>query len=44
MEDLAVDADSGRILTAIMESGRPLALLCHAPAATFAARRRDMAV
>ena len=31
MEDLAVDADSGRILTAVLESGRPLALLCHAP-------------
>jgi putative intracellular protease/amidase len=29
MEDLAVDADSGRILTAVLESGRPLALLCH---------------
>jgi putative intracellular protease/amidase len=41
MEDLAVDADSGRILTAIMESGRTLALLCHAPAATLAARRDD---
>jgi putative intracellular protease/amidase len=41
MEDLAVDADSGRILTAVLESGRSLALLCHAPAATLAARRRD---
>ena len=41
MEDLAVDADSGRILTAVLESGRPLALLCHAPAATLAARRAD---
>jgi putative intracellular protease/amidase len=41
MEDLAVDADSGRILTAVMESGRTLALLCHAPAATLAARRDD---
>jgi putative intracellular protease/amidase len=41
MEDLAVDADSGRILTAIMESGRTLALLCHAPAATLAARHDD---
>ena len=41
MEDLAVDADSGRILTAIMESGQMLALLCHAPAATLAARRDD---
>jgi putative intracellular protease/amidase len=41
MEDLAVDADSGRILTAVLESGRTLALLCHAPAATLAARRQD---
>lgn len=41
MEDLAVDADSGRILTAVLQSGRPLALLCHAPAATLAARRED---
>jgi putative intracellular protease/amidase len=41
MEDLAVDADSGRILTAVLESGRPLALLCHGPAATLAARRED---
>jgi putative intracellular protease/amidase len=41
MEDLAVDADSGRILTAVLDSGRPLALLCHAPAATLAARRAD---
>ena len=41
MEDLAVDADSGRVLTAVLDSGRPLALLCHAPAATLAARRED---
>jgi putative intracellular protease/amidase len=41
MEDLAVDADSGRILTAALESGRPLALLCHGPAATLAARNDD---
>ncbi len=41
MEDLAIDADSGRILTAVLESGRPLALLCHGPAATLAARRDD---
>jgi putative intracellular protease/amidase len=41
MEDLAVDADSGRLLTAVLDSGRPLALLCHAPAATLAARRDD---
>ena len=41
MEDLAVDADSGRLLTAVLESGQPLGLLCHAPAATLAARRAD---
>jgi putative intracellular protease/amidase len=41
MEDLAVDADSGRLLTNVLDSGRPLALLCHAPAATLAARRED---
>jgi putative intracellular protease/amidase len=41
MEDLAVDPDSGRILTAVLESGRPLALLCHGPAATLAAQRED---
>ena len=41
MEDLVVDDDSGRILTAVLQSGRPLALLCHAPAATLAARRED---
>src|SRR5271167_502590 len=41
MEDLAVDADSGRLLMNVLDSGRPLALLCHAPAATLAARRED---
>jgi putative intracellular protease/amidase len=41
MEDLALDADSGRLLTNVLDSGRPLALLCHAPAATLAARRED---
>jgi putative intracellular protease/amidase len=41
MEDLAEDTDSGRILTTVLDSGRPLALLCHAPAATLAARRED---
>jgi putative intracellular protease/amidase len=41
MEDLAVDANSGRLLTTVLESGRTLALLCHAPAAMLAARRDD---
>lgn len=41
MEDLAVNADSGRLLTAALDSGKPLAVLCHAPAALLAARRED---
>ncbi|MCR3721157.1 MULTISPECIES: type 1 glutamine amidotransferase domain-containing protein [Prauserella salsuginis group] len=41
MEDLAVDGDSGALLTKRLASGRPLALLCHAPAAALAARNAD---
>jgi aldehyde dehydrogenase (NAD+) len=41
MEDLAVDAGSGRLLTSALDSGKPLAVLCHAPAALLAARRED---
>ncbi|MFJ7128751.1 type 1 glutamine amidotransferase domain-containing protein [Streptomyces sp. NPDC098101] len=41
MEDLAVDPVSGALLTRFLASGRPLALLCHAPAAAFAARNGD---
>ncbi|MCD0486204.1 type 1 glutamine amidotransferase domain-containing protein [Streptacidiphilus sp. ASG 303] len=41
MEDLAVDAGSGRLLTAALDSGKPLGVLCHAPAALLAARRED---
>ncbi|WP_104178339.1 type 1 glutamine amidotransferase domain-containing protein [Cryobacterium sp. Y50] len=41
MEDLAVDAVSGRILTEALDSGRILGVLCHAPAALLAARRSD---
>ncbi len=41
MEDLAVDAVSGRILTEALDSGRILGVLCHAPAALLAARRDD---
>ena len=36
MEDLAHDAISGALLTQRLASGRPLALLCHAPAAILA--------
>lgn len=41
MEDLAYDEVSGALLKARLDSGRPLALLCHAPAATLAARNPD---
>ncbi|MGW5129253.1 type 1 glutamine amidotransferase domain-containing protein [Streptomyces sp. NPDC004069] len=33
MEGLCVDADAGRLLTAALASGKPLAVVCHAPAA-----------
>lgn len=36
MEDLAVDEASGALLNDRLRSGRPLALLCHAPAALMA--------
>ncbi|MFD5466357.1 aldehyde dehydrogenase family protein [Kitasatospora sp. NPDC127059] len=41
MEDLAVDEVSGRILTRTLDSGKPLGVVCHAPAALLAARRED---
>jgi putative intracellular protease/amidase len=41
MEDLAVDADSGRLLTLALESGKPLGVVCHAPAALLAATKPD---
>lgn len=41
MEDLAVDPISGGLLTERLHSGRPLALLCHAPAALLAAQNAD---
>ncbi|TFC86948.1 type 1 glutamine amidotransferase domain-containing protein [Cryobacterium sinapicolor] len=41
MEDLAVDAVSGRIMTEALDSGRILGVVCHAPAAMLAAKRAD---
>ncbi|MEU6657555.1 type 1 glutamine amidotransferase domain-containing protein [Streptomyces sp. NPDC046821] len=38
MEDLCGDADAGRLLTAALASGKPLAVVCHAPAALLATR------
>lgn len=38
MADLAYDADAGRLLTAQLASGRPLAIVCHAPASILSTR------
>ena len=39
MEDLWHNADAGRLLTSSLASGKPLAIVCHAPAAMLATRR-----
>lgn len=36
MEDLSVNADSGALLDAALASGKPLGIVCHAPAALLA--------
>ncbi|MFJ4648815.1 type 1 glutamine amidotransferase domain-containing protein [Streptomyces bobili] len=41
MEDLAVDAASGRLLATALESGTPLGVVCHGPAALLAAVKED---
>ncbi|WJV50705.1 type 1 glutamine amidotransferase domain-containing protein [Streptomyces flavofungini] len=41
MEDLAVDAASGRLLSRALASGKPLAAVCHASAALLAATDAD---
>ncbi|MDQ4503714.1 type 1 glutamine amidotransferase domain-containing protein [Sinomonas sp. ASV322] len=41
MEDLAYDAVSGALLTRRLHEDKPLALLCHAPAAILAATNPD---
>lgn len=41
MEDLAVNAVSGRLLIDTLGSGKPLGVVCHAPAALLAAERAD---
>jgi putative intracellular protease/amidase len=38
MQDLSQDADSSALLNAALASGRPLAVVCHAPAALLATR------
>ncbi|OBB67763.1 type 1 glutamine amidotransferase domain-containing protein [Mycobacterium sp. 852014-50255_SCH5639931] len=42
MEDLWQDADSGRLLIAALTSGKPLAIVCHAPVAMMATRRNGV--
>ncbi|MFJ3788832.1 type 1 glutamine amidotransferase domain-containing protein [Kitasatospora sp. NPDC090091] len=41
MEDLAGDADSGRLLARTLRSGKPLGVVCHGPAALLAAVDAD---
>lgn len=41
MEDLAYDPVSGALLSRALGSGKPVALLCHAPAAALAAENSD---
>ncbi|MFK0154762.1 type 1 glutamine amidotransferase domain-containing protein [Streptomyces sp. NPDC090493] len=41
MEDLAVNTASGRLLIDTLGSGKPLGVLCHAPAALLAATDAD---
>jgi putative intracellular protease/amidase len=38
MQDLAVDADAGRLMTAQLASGKPLAIVCHGPSVILATR------
>ena len=38
MEDLAYDADAGKLLNDALASGKPLAVVCHAPAALLSTR------
>ncbi|MFE0450217.1 type 1 glutamine amidotransferase domain-containing protein [Streptomyces sp. NPDC058914] len=42
MEDLWENPDAGRLLTAALASGKPLAVVCHAPAALLATRIRGV--
>ncbi|MET8978083.1 type 1 glutamine amidotransferase domain-containing protein [Streptomyces sp. NPDC004539] len=41
MEDLAVDTDSGALLTRAVGSGMPVGVVCHGPAALLAAVKDD---
>lgn len=44
MEDLAVDPTSGKLLGDALASGRPLGIVCHAPAALLATEGADGSV
>lgn len=43
MEDLAVNADSGRLIADTLASGKPLGVVCHGPAALLATPRGTLA-
>ena len=43
MEDLAVDPTSGALLIAALRSGKPLGVVCHAPAALLATEKEGEA-
>ena len=38
MEDLAVDATSGKLIADTLAAGKPVAIVCHGPAALLPAR------
>lgn len=41
MEDLAVSKDMGRVLVRMLDAGKIISAVCHAPAALLSARRDD---
>lgn len=41
MEDLAVDATSGKLISDTLAAGKPVAIVCHGPAALLPARGED---
>ncbi len=41
MEDLSADATSGELLVQTLDSGKPLGVVCHAPAALLATENRE---
>jgi putative intracellular protease/amidase len=44
LEDLPTDPSVGRLVTGLLDLGRPIGALCHGPAALLAAKRADGSV